>query len=106
MERVFKCTVTRTDKYYIKIDEDEIDLDLIPEFERDIHKLKGDKIKSLAESMCNVIMDNNNQFYEGIGYVETDGLGVIGDHCENGIKIETIMLEDMDIEVDEVKEKK
>lgn len=102
MERIFKCTVTRTDEYIIKINEDDLDQDLIPEFERDIHKLKGDKIKSLAESICNEIMDNNSQHYEGIGYIETDGLKM-GQECENGIKIETVMLEDMDIEVNEVK---
>jgi hypothetical protein len=102
MERVFKCTVTRTDEYIIKTDEDKLDQDLIPEFERDIHKLKGDKVKSLAESMCNEIMGNNNQFYEGIGYIKTDGL-VMGYECENGIEIETESLEDIDIEVDEIK---
>lgn len=100
MERIFKCTVTRTDEYIIKIDEDKLDQDLIPEFERDIHKLKGDKIKSLAKSMCYSVMDNYNQHYEGIGYIETDG---IGKECEVGIKIETVMLEDMDIEIDEEK---
>lgn len=101
MERIFKCTVTRVDEYIIKINEDEIDKDLIPEFEKSIHKLKGDKIKSLAESMCYGIMDNNNQHYEGIGYIETDGLKM-GQECETGIRIETVMLEDMEIEVDEV----
>jgi hypothetical protein len=100
MERVFKCIVTRTDEYIIKIDEDKIDQDLIPEFERDIHKLKGDKIKSLAESMCNEIMDNGSQHYEGIGYIETDGLKM-GQECVTGIEIETVMLEYIDIEVDE-----
>ena len=100
MERIFKCVVTRTDEYYIKIDEDERDKDLITEFERDIHKLKGDKIKSLAEYMCYSIMDNNSQHYEGIGIIQTDGLGK---ECEKGIEIETTMLEDMEIEIDEKK---
>lgn len=100
MERVFKCTVTRTDEYIIKIDEDKLDKDLIPEFEDSIHKLKDDKIKSLAEYMCYSIMDNWNQSYEGVGIIETDGLGK---ECEAGIKIETVMLEDIDIEIDEKK---
>lgn len=100
MERIFKCTVTRVDEYIIKIDEDKIDKDLILEFEDSIHMLKGDKIKSLAEYMCNSIMDNWNQSYEGIGIVETDGLGK---ECEMGIKIETVMLGDIDIEIDEKK---
>lgn len=98
MERIFKCLVTRTDEYIIKIDEDKLDKDLIPEFEDSIHKLKDDKIKSLAEHICIGAMDNWNQSYEGIGIVETDGLGK---ECESGIKIETVMLEDMEIEIEE-----
>lgn len=101
MERIFKCTVTRIDEYIIKINEDELDQDLIPEFERDIHKLKGDKIKSLAKSICYEIMDNGNQHYEGIGYIETDGIKMMQE-CEKGIIIETESLEDMEIEIDEI----
>ena len=106
MERIFKCVVTRTDEYYIKIDEDEIDKDLITEFERDIHKLKGDKIKSLAESMCNEIMNNGTRFYEGIGYIITDGIKGCKNDNVKGIEIETVMLEDMEIEIDEEKDGK
>lgn len=103
MKRKFRCEVTRTDEYIIEIDNEDIDKDLIQEYESSIHKLNGDKIKSLAKSMCYDLMDNSTDFYEGIGYVKKDNIGYQRDaEYEKGISIETISLEDMDIEIKEI----
>jgi len=45
-------------------------------------------------------MDNNSDFYEGIGYIKTDNMGCSKDY-EKGISIESIELEDYEVECEE-----
>lgn len=100
--RKFEVEVTRVDKFIIAIDEEKMDKDLIPEFEGFIHKLDGDKIKELAKHIGFNAMDNNNMFYEGIGYIKTDGYN-FNQEVENGIEIETVSIEDTEAEITEIK---
>lgn len=100
--RKFEVEVTRVDKFIITIDEDKLDKDLIPEFESFIHKLRGDKIKELAEHIGFNAMDNNNNFYEGIGYIKTDGISEPY-KVESGIEIETEYFDEIDVDVTEIK---
>lgn len=100
--RKFEVEVTRVDKFIITIDEEKLDKDLIPEFESFIHKLHGDKIEELAKHIGFNAMDNNNNFYEGIGYIKTDGY-LYSEDTVNGIEIETEFVEDIEVDIDEIK---
>lgn len=101
--RTFEVEVTRTDRYIIKIDEDSLEPNLIEEYEKFIHKLHGDKIKALADNIGLNAMDNNNEHYEGIGFIKTDGYTSFGNETVKGIEIETDMIEDYDTEIKEIK---
>ena len=101
--RKFEIEVTRVDKYTITIDEDNIESDLIEGYENTISKLNDkDKIKDLAEKIGFMAMDNNNDFYEGIGYIKKDDL-CYGKEIVNGIEIKTDFAEDYDTEITEIK---
>lgn len=100
--REFQVEVTRTDLYTVRIDENKLDKDLIKEYERDIHDLGSDKIKRLAKDIGFGVNNNGGAgFIEGVGYVKVDEL-TLGEVCEEGIEIETISIEDYDIEINEI----
>jgi hypothetical protein len=100
--REFEVAVIRTDVYTVRIDEDKMHQELINVYERGIHKLGDDKVKSLAKDI-GFGVDNNGGagFIEGIGYIEVDGL-TLGEICETGIEVETISIEDYDVEIKEI----
>lgn len=101
--RKFEVEVTRVDKYIITIDEDNIENDLIKEYENTISKLdNNDKIKDLAEKIGFMAMDNSSDFYEGVGYIKKDGLS-FGKDVVKGIEIKTDFIEDYETEITEIK---
>lgn len=101
MERKFICTVIREDVFEITIDDEEMDKDLIPDYENCIGKLHGDKIKSLAEQIAYNCPDNFNDYYEGIGLISTDGSNLKGHIYESGLAINTISVGGCEVEVEE-----
>lgn len=99
--REFEILIERKDKIIVKIDEDNLDTNLISDYESTMSNLGNDKIKKLAENIAYQYMDNFNQTYEGIGVIKTDGLDFGKEDIVEGIKIETVYTEDIEIEVDE-----
>lgn len=102
MKREFEVTVSRTDVYIVKIDEDKIDKDLIKEYEESMHKLKGDKIEQLAKEIGFMSMENINDYYEGIGYLNVDGILSTRGKAEQGIEVETASIEDYETDIMEL----
>lgn len=102
MKREFEVTVRRTDVYIVKIDEDKIDKDLIKEYEESMHKLKGDKIEQLAKEIGFMSMGNINDYYEGIGYLNVDGILSTRREVEQGIEVETASIEDYETDIIEL----
>lgn len=101
MARKFEVEVIRTDKYIITIDEDNIDDGLIEDYECIMHSLGEDKIKQLAEEIGTMATDNDNEFYEGIGFIGRDGLN-FGHEEVKGINIETILVDDYETNTTEI----
>lgn len=102
-KRKFEVEVTRVDKYTITIDEDNIESGLIEEYEKTSSKLNDkDKIKDLAEKIGFMAMDNNNDFYEGVGYIKKDGI-CYGQDIVKGIEIKSDFIEHYETDITEVK---
>lgn len=97
MKREFEVTVSRTDAYIVKIDKD-----LIKEYEESMHKLKGDKIEQLAKEIGFMSMENINDYYEGIGYLNVDGILSTKGKAEQGIEVETVSIEDYETDIMEL----
>ena len=102
MKRKFEVTITKTDKYNVIIDEDKLPKNLIKDFEKNMHKLKGDKIKELAKFVGFSSMDNCDEFHEGIGYIRHDGYDY-GRETINGIEIETEFTDSYETDITEIK---
>lgn len=100
--RKFEVEVVRRDKYVVTIDEDNLEDGLIENYEKLIHNLGTDKIKKLAEEVGAMAMDNDTEFYEGIGFIGRDGLN-FGHEEVKGINVETKFLEDYETDITEIK---
>ena len=101
--RKFEVEVTSVSQYIITIDEDNLDKDLIAEYERDIALLDTkDKIKHLAKKIGSMTVDNCNDHYEGIGYIIKDDIDCNKDY-EKGITIETDYVDDCEVNIFERK---
>ena len=101
-KRKFTVTVTRIDEFDIELDEEKIPKELINSFEKNIFNLKSDKMKNLAEYIGRLSPDNMSQFYEGLGYICTDGLTLSNEYVP-GINITTNYIEDIELDIDEIK---
>lgn len=94
MIRKFTVTVEKTNEYIIEVDDEKLDKGLIANFERYIHNLGSeDKIKQLAKEVGENVMDNSNDFYEGLGCIERDGFKTSNGMVQ-GIKITTEYTDD------------
>lgn len=106
----FEVTVSRTDTFKIKIDENNVDEVIKKYNEYFAEKLnKTNEIKDLAKHIGIMSMDNSDRSFEGLGTIVIDNfpsedcLGYEEDNVVKGIEIETISSDYMDTNIEEIK---